>query len=149
MREPGEGAVEYVKEQIAGLSQEHARKVIRELLSSQPDDPQVKKCAYCGYLFRDKTRPKNTKVCGPSCKTPVKTSQRRVQRAKVEIRPKKPPQYYYWHDYPFWISEKAMLSRTGSYERAFDSDKLQRISSDRDRKNRLGGSKKVIRKVEY
>lgn len=149
MRDPGEGAVEFAREYSKGLSRDHARRVFVELLSNPPSDPKIKKCAYCGYPFRDKTKNNSAMVCGPTCKTGIKTKQRRVQRARGNIKTTKQPQYYYWLEYPFWISEKAMLSKAWSYERPYAPEKLQMISDARDRDQRMGGKKKVVRKVQF
>lgn len=148
MRDPGEGAIEYAKEQVVGLTQEQARVVIRKLLDAQPEDPRVKKCAHCGYLFRDKTKPGNAKVCGTSCKAATKTKQKRVQRAKGEIKPKKPLQYYFWFEYPFWISEKAMISKAWSHEKPYDSEKLAQIKAAKDTYNRIGGRRNVAKVID-
>lgn len=148
MNKPGQGAIEYARECVEGLSWQQAKATIQRLLTSPPEDPRIKRCNGCGYLFRDKTRPGNAKVCGDSCKTIVKSKQKQVQRArKATIKTNKPIKYVYWLEYPYWVPERAMFSSVGSYERPFDSEKLGQIVAARERYNRMGGRRKTRKSV--
>lgn len=141
---PGEGAIEYARGQVAGLTREEATKVIRQIMAGNPDDLRVKRCVCCGYPFRDRTRPNNAKVCGESCKSIVKTRQKRAQRGLKE-KSKKPSLYLWWLDYPFWIQEWAMFNHVGSYERPYDPEKLEYKASVRRRIDSLGGRRRENR----
>lgn len=132
--EPGEGAIEYVTLLTTGLSREEAASIIRHLFTEPPADPRVKQCETCGYYFRDKTKPNNARVCSQrSCKTARKSAQRSVQ----------PTVYTWWLEYPYWLTEKSMLSRAWSYERPRDPDKLAQIMAAKQRAESLGGRKRI------
>lgn len=139
--EPGEGAIEYAAELTAGLTREEAAVIIRKLLREPGDDPRIKRCEVCGYPFRDKTRPGNAKVCGPSCKTIRKTEQKAEQRARKDAgKPKKPRRY----------DEEAFMRRLWNREKPYDPDKLAQIAAARDRARTMGGGrKKPIRRADY
>ncbi|KGE20805.1 hypothetical protein PWYN_01085 [Paenibacillus wynnii] len=140
--EPGEGAVEFMRELTEGMTPTEALDLIRHLMRNPPDEAKVKRCATCNYYFRDKTRPGNAKVCGPSCKTVRKTDQKAEQRARQPQKPKKTKKERRY-------DEAAWLSAIWRKEKPFDPDKLPYIQAARDRYDRMGGRKKPIRKVEY
>ncbi|MNM66823.1 hypothetical protein D3C81_783280 [compost metagenome] len=138
--EPGEGAVEFMRGLTEGMAPGEALLTIRRLMRNPPDDPRVKVCAVCGYLFRDKTRPRNAMVCGPSCKTVRKTDQKAEQRARKDAgKPKKPRRY----------DTEAIMRRIWNYEKPYDPDKLAQMYAARERQRNMGGRKKPIRRVEY
>jgi hypothetical protein len=151
---PGEGAIEYIRTRINGLNREQAAVVIQKLNANPPNDPKIKRCTYCDYLFRDKTKNGSSKVCGESCRTPVKSKQKSNQRAKKEIpnraesgnaKVKIKVPYVWWLEYPYYVTEAIMLSRVGRYERPFGN--VEDISAARDRYERTGGRRKT--KGEY
>ncbi len=146
---PGEGAIEYARELTEGMSREEAAEVIRELLNGPiPDDPRIKRCICCGYPFRDRTRPGNALVCGPSCKTAVKTIQRRIQRTgRASLTQKMPKGYVWWLEYPFFISEYAMFNYSRSYERPHPPEKMVQIMAAKQRTEMMGGRKKPRREA--
>jgi uncharacterized Zn finger protein (UPF0148 family) len=139
--QPGEGAVEYAAELTEGLTREEAAAIIRKLLREPSADPRIKRCEICGYPFRDKTRPGNAKVCGPSCKTTRKTVQRAEQRARKDVnKPKRERRY----------DQEAFMRRLWNYEKPYDPDKLAQIAAAREQARLMGGGRrKPIRKVEY
>lgn len=147
---PGEGAVELGRELVAGLIYEEARLVIRKLLAGEllADDPRIKRCAICGYPFRDKTKPRNATVCGQTCATErdrIRKAQERAEEAKEKPKAKKtkktkPVSYYWWLEYPFFITEKRMLSRVWSYERPHGN--IYDIYAAKTRDEMTGGKRK-------
>lgn len=138
--DPGEGAVEFMRELTEGMTPAEALNIIRHLMRNPPDEAKVKRCETCNYYFRDKTRPGNAKVCGPSCKTVRKTEQKAEQRAKAdEGKPKKPRRY----------DTEAMMRRLWNYEKPYDPDKLAQMYAAKERKRNMGGRKKPIRRVDY
>jgi hypothetical protein len=139
---PGEGAIEYARTLITGLSREQAAIVIENLLNDAPsDDPRVKFCSNCGYPFRDKTKPNMAKVCGPACKSAVKTIQKRIQRTGLStVKVKMPIYYQWWQEYPFFSPHEAMQNRVWSYERPHGN--VEAIIAAKDRYERMGGRRK-------
>src|SRR5699024_12513885 len=62
-----------------------AMDVISDLLAGKlhdPSDKRIKRCAYCNYYYRDKTRPNNSKTCSKDCKTKLDTERRTSKRRK-------------------------------------------------------------------
>lgn len=140
---PGEGAIAYARELTLGMTRKQAALIVSKLLTEDSEDRKIKRCTCCGYPFRDATRNNSAKVCGKSCKTDIKSAQRAVQRgAKVKIKMNKPITYTWWLEYPYWLSEKAMLSHTGSYERPYSPEKMAQISAAKGRTERTGGHKR-------
>ncbi|MFD2876617.1 helix-turn-helix domain-containing protein [Paenibacillus rhizoplanae] len=133
--EPGEGAVEFMREITEGMTLEEVRELYRHMMRIPPDDAKVKRCATCNYYFRDKTRPGNAKVCGPSCKTVRKTEQKADQRARKPVEPKKPKKERRY-------DEAAWLAGIWRHEVPFDPGKLPYIQAARERYSRMGGRKK-------
>lgn len=140
--EPGEGAIEYAQSITVGLTREQAALVLRNL--EKQADPRVKRCETCGYYFRDKTKPNNARVCSQrTCKTVRKSAQRWAQRGRGRPRTAKPIVYAWWLEYPYWLSERIMLSRAWSYERPRDPDKLAQIMAAKQRSETMGGHKRI------
>jgi hypothetical protein len=147
--EPGRGAVEFAKEFTEGLTKEEALPVIRRLIRGElhdHDDKRIKKCEYCGYYYRDKTRPNNSKTCSPECKAARDYLAKAKKRADAALlKPKKPKYgglYAYWLEYPYWTDEKAMLRYNYRREAVFDDQKLAQIDAARQRAERIGGRRK-------
>lgn len=142
MKYPGEGAIEYARTLITGLSSNQAEYALSKLLTGNPsEDPRIKLCTFCGYPFRDKTRPNNAKVCSKSCKSPVKTVQTRIRRTGLAtIKTKIPIHYQFWHEYPFYSPHEAMQNRAWSYERPHGN--VEAIIAAKERYERIGGRRK-------
>src|SRR5699024_8703783 len=80
----GTGAISYAKEFIDVKDDRNkAMDVISDLLAGKlhdPSDKRIKRCAYCNYYYRDKTRPNNSKTCSKDCKTKLDTERRASKR---------------------------------------------------------------------
>jgi predicted nucleic acid-binding Zn ribbon protein len=150
-RYPGTGAIEFTMEFIEGLSEEQAFPVIKVMLKGElhdQTDKRIKRCAFCAYFYRDKTKPNNSKTCSQECKTLLDSLRRKQKKAdKVIVKPKKSMQremytYYASHlEYPYYLSEHYMLKRAHNYETPFSHDKLELIEAARHRQNRPKRSK--------
>lgn len=154
---PGEGAVEYARQHIVGLSRDKALSAIQRLLKETPDDKRVKRCDYCGYPWRDDSKRNTKRTCSDKCKTGIKTLQRRQQRADNALlagskkkRTKREEYYYWWFEYPFWIDEYEMLKQSWKYEKPIDHEKIAYIVGNQqmwgpgNRKRRTGGQEQDI-----
>ena len=138
-KEPGEGAIEFAKQFIDGLTREQAAPVIAALLKGElhdASDKRVKRCEWCGYYYRDKTRPNNSKTCGRTCKFAKDNLAKAIKKTDTAmLKPKKPKSfeqemytyYAYWLEYPFYMNEKYMLERTHRHETPFSNEKLSQI----------------------
>lgn len=145
--EPSEGAIEFARQLTEGLSHESAGEIIEKVLSLDDAEladkygQKVKRCVVCRYPFRDPTKNGSSTVCGEECKTAKKSRQKAIQRGRLKEDERKPVYYIWWLEYPYWTSEKAMLSRVGSYERPYDPSKLVKMDAARERKERHGNKR--------
>lgn len=85
----GSGAAAFAKALFAGMSVDRARNEMNAYLNGELNDktdPRIKDCAYCGYLYRDITKPNSSKVCSPECKKGIDAERKRDKRhAKGEV----------------------------------------------------------------
>lgn len=156
----GLGAIEFGRELTEGLERHEAAEVIEDLMEGilpegfEIDEKRVKKCATCGYYYRDKTRPNNSVTCSPKCKTLRDTRQRRIKtlekREQGLIKDVEPTvmqrTYYDHHEYSFWNgdfkydSENAMEISLSNFEQPYEN--ISEIHAARERYEMMGGRKR-------
>jgi hypothetical protein len=149
-RKPGTGAIQFAKQFITGLDRRQALPIIKRLNAGKlhdKKDKRIKRCEYCGYFYRDKTRPNNSKTCSRECKIAKDTLIRAKKNAdKAVLKPKKDIEkeiytaYTRWLEYPFYLSEHYMLKHAHDYESPFDYDKLSQIDAARQRNYKRKGT---------
>ncbi|WP_346200049.1 hypothetical protein NSQ96_15340 [Caldifermentibacillus hisashii] len=140
-RNPGTGAIEFARQYTEGLTVKEALPVIERLLKGElhdPADKRIKRCAYCGYYYRDKTRPNNSKTCSRECKIASDTLKRARKNADKALLKqdfeKELYTYYARHlEYPFYLSEHYMLKRAHNHETPCTDDKLAQIDAAKQR----------------
>lgn len=155
-RNPGEGAIDFAKHFTSDLTSDDALHIIRKLLKGRmhdKTDKRIKRCAYCGYYYRDKTRPNNSKTCCSKCKVDLDTLRRAIMRAdKALLNPKKPKNergHVWWLEYPFYVQEYEMLKHTWKYEAPYSPNKITAIHAAKQRDGIIGGKRKSKRIVPY
>ncbi|HDR8094247.1 TPA: hypothetical protein QCZ12_004358 [Bacillus cereus] len=155
-RNPGEGAIDFAKHFISDLTSDEALHILRQLLKGRLHDKtekRIKRCAYCGYYYRDKTRPNNSKTCCSKCKVDLDTLRRAIIRAdKALLNPKKTKKekgHVWWLEYPFYVQEYEMLKRTWKYEAPYSPNKITAIHAAKQRDGMIGGKRKSKRAVPY
>lgn len=146
-REPGTGAIDFAKQYIIGLERERAFPIIKRLNAGKlhdKTDKRIKRCDYCGYYYRDKTRPNNSKTCSRECKIAKDTLNRAKKNGdKALIKPIEKEMYTaytHWLEYPFYLSEHYMLKHAHDYESPFDYVKLSQIDAARQRNYKRKGT---------
>jgi hypothetical protein len=139
-REPGQGAIDFATQFVVGLTREQAKPIIEQLLAGNlhdKTDKRIKRCEYCGYYYRDKTRPNNSKTCSRECKIAKDTLIRAKKNAdKALIKPIEKEiysAYTHWLEYPFYFNEHYMLKHAHDRENPFEHDKLAQIDAARQR----------------
>lgn len=164
-REPGQGAIDFATQFVVRLTREQAKPIIKQLLAGNlhdKTDKRIKRCQYCGYYYRDKTRPNNSKTCSRECKIAIDTLKRARKNAdkallKLDFE-KELYTYYARHlEYPFYLSEHYMLKRAHNHETPCTDDKLAQIDAAKQRgykrkatKTPTDGSDKVyVRGLRY
>ncbi|MFS0559611.1 hypothetical protein AB1K91_02620 [Terribacillus sp. 179-K 1B1 HS] len=156
-RNPGEGSIRYARDYVYGLSKSAALQVITSLLRGDlhdKSDKRIKTCDYCGYLYRDSTKPNNSKTCSAGCKVARDTIQRQMKREKQALfkpkkRTKRELNYYHWFEYPFWLDEYEMLKSSWKHEAPYDVHKIERIAAAKQRDSLIGGKRKPKHVVPY
>ncbi|MBN9655985.1 hypothetical protein J0K78_17045 [Halobacillus sp. GSS1] len=149
-RNPGTGAIEYARTFVEGMEMEDSLSVIISLMKDElhdTEDKRIKRCGYCGYPYRDHTRPNNSKTCSKECKVASDTLKRRMKQAdKALLNPKKKTkreEYYLdWLEYPFWLDEYEMLKQSWKHEPSYGLDKVEQIAAAKQRTELLGGRRK-------
>ncbi|MFD2923882.1 hypothetical protein [Halobacillus naozhouensis] len=146
-RDPGTGAIEFAREYVQGLDELEALSVINSLLNGElhdSTDKRIKRCNYCGYHYKDNTRPNNAKVCSHECREARKVINRtRKRRTAKPPKPTKKDIYYVKapDGYDFWINEREMLKYFDNRETVFDDKKIEQIAAAKHRKESMGGKK--------
>ncbi|MBA1162689.1 MULTISPECIES: hypothetical protein [Bacillus subtilis group] len=158
-RNPGEGAVQFAAEFVENQTRESALPIINSLLKGDlhdPTDKRIKKCAYCGYYYKDRTKPNNSKTCSKGCKTDLDTLRRAMKRAdEALLDPKKKESgsidsaYIWWVEYPFWLSEREMLKRAWKYEHLATDKEIEIMLAAKYRDQQIGGKRKAKCTVPY
>ncbi|MEH7456337.1 hypothetical protein V7183_03650 [Bacillus sp. JJ1127] len=154
-RYPGEGAIEFTEQFTKGLTRDCAVHVVKRLLRGKlhdKTDPRIKRCVYCRYFYRDKTRPSNSNTCCRECKIAYDTMNRAKKRNTV-LGPKretKRDQYYAgWLENPFWSKEYEMVKHSWKTDAPYSPEKLELIMAAKQRDEMMGGKRKPRRAVPY
>ncbi|MBH9965589.1 hypothetical protein [[Bacillus] enclensis] len=156
-RDPGQGAIEYAKTFVVGVSRSEAVTIFRDLKDGNlhdQSDKRVKRCDYCGYFWRDDSLRNTKKTCCDGCKTGIKTLQRRQQRADEELLNPKPRKhtlmddYVWWLEYPYWANEYSMLKVGWKFEKPSGVALMDYVENSRNVYGD-GNSKKSIKHVSY
>lgn len=117
----GAGAAAYAKALFAGMSHDEIEQAMPAYLDGEmrdSNDKRVKDCAYCGYLYRDATKPNNSKTCSPECKAGLDAERKREKRHAAGQFNRYPAQ---------------------NYEVLCDHEKLERIHAARYGYEEMGG----------
>lgn len=149
----GDGAILFAEEFTSGLTEENALQVITDLMADKlhdKTDKRIKRCGYCEYLYRDRTRPNNSKTCCKGCKIAFDTLNRAKLTADKEllsgkVKKKTQRELYYvsWLEYPYWLDEKKMLEYYGRKESS--KDNIEQIAAAKQRAALIGGKRKNTR----
>lgn len=143
--DPGEGAIEFARPFVADHSIDEAMPIIKRLVMGElhdGTDKRIKHCEWCGYLYRDKTKPNMSKVCCKKCKYDKDNRAKAVKKADAALtKPKKArnlkaEMYSYYADhleYPYYLSEHYMLKRSHQRETPYSLDKIEKIEGAKQR----------------
>ena len=152
-RPPGTGAVEYALSFIEeASSRTEVANVIAELLANRLHDPssdkRIKRCDYCEFYYRDKTKNRSAKTCSHECKAAKDVIRRAAKNAEIKTTLSNKEKQYASHlEYSYWSRESDMVEYVSRYETL--SDKLEQIEGAVYRKECIGGRKKGIPVISY
>lgn len=164
---PGAGAAAFARAIVAGLSEEEAAPIVEAILERRYHDAnnkRVKDCAFCGYPYRDFTKPNNSKTCSPECKKGLDAEKKREKRAEEKTaNPNRSytitERHYAVYDdmleYPFWNavgkrpSDSIMDAVFYRHESPYDNDSLANIDATMQTRERIGGRRKITTEKEY
>lgn len=160
-REPGAGAVDFAQVTIELIdvsditTRDDLLALMHFIMTHKTNEKRVKRCDFCGYQWYDDSLRNTRKTCSSECKTGIKTLQRAKQREtarliarQVRKKTKRELNYYYWFEYPFWLSEYEMLKQSWKYEVPYDAEFMSVV----DANNQIYGvgNRRVDRKsVKY
>ena len=159
-KDAGTGAIKFAEEFIDVKDDRNTiLDVLADLLAGKlhdPEDKRIKRCAYCNYYYRDKTRPNNSKTCSKDCKMKLDTERRASKRRKDKEQATlksgtiKERTYHGHLEYPFWngdifgkkehTDEQAMQITLSNFEQPYGN--INEIASARQRYDLIGGRKR-------
>lgn len=147
--DPGAGALEfalaYVGEEITLARVEP---LVKELVAGNAHDPtdrKIKRCDYCGYYFRDKTRPNNSVVCSADCRKLRKALNARTEYVPA---PPKPRPAGLDLEYPFYKNPSTMHKYSRN-ELLKSPHSIANIQAARLRDERIGGKRRKREIIQY
>lgn len=122
-------------------------------LTLDTTDKRIKQCAWCDTIYRDKTRPNNSKTCSKACGDSLrKKKQREKYAAETAHIPRKPTQYEIYQmshpEYPFW-DVRVMQNLAQKHESLQPTDKVERIIGKRQIDSLNGGHRKKPEVIPY
>lgn len=111
-------------------------------------DKRVKYCVWCDAIYRDITKPNNSKTCSKTCGDSFrKQKQRDKYAAGTAHIPRRPTQYEIYQashaEYPFW-DMRVMQNLAQKHESLQPTDKVERIIGRRQVESMIGGRKKPV-----
>lgn len=157
LREPGEGAIDFARRYIGpGIDEDAALDILGEVIDgrvAEVFDKKVKRCGYCGHLFRDKTKNNSGKYCAKSCKDKLDYAKKKAKRKITSIksgnyRKSFKDKYYYSHlEYPFWQdlyrdTESLMMEYDRKRGSILMGDDFERRVAQDKINTEMGGKKK-------
>lgn len=159
---PGEGAVNFAKQFVAEMTVEHVMEVCEDLVAGYfegRDDKRVRRCQFCGYYYKCRTKNNLSLVCSEVCKTgkdiALKAFRREIKRAGKPRRPTYKEQHYTEYadgvklDYPFWKSDdhaREYDRKRGAYMYGYD---LEEVIARGLLNVEMGGKKKATQTIDY
>lgn len=147
--DPGAGALEFALTIVGEeITLARVEPLVKKLVAGEAHDPtdrKVKRCDYCGYYFRDKTRPNNSVVCSVGCR---KLRKALYARNEYVPTPPKPRPLALDLEYPFYKDTKTMqaFSRNESIK---SPHIIANIQAARLRHERIGGKRRKREIIQY
>lgn len=158
LREPGEGAIEFARRYIKpGMDMEMALDMLTEVIDGyvrEVFDEKVKRCSYCGFLYRDVTKNNGSKVCSNKCKAKKDSASKKKKRKDTAMnngtaRKYADNLYYYAHlEYPYWNSIDGRKSEDlmSMFDRKRGSillgDNFENVVASHKKRQQEGGKRK-------
>lgn len=161
---PGEGAVNFAKQFVAEMTEEHVMEVCEDLVAGYfvgYGDKKVRRCQFCGYYYRDTTKNNFSLVCSDECKTgkdiALKAWRRKTKSAGKPRRLTYKDLYYaeYWPgtgvklEYPFWASDFHMFEYDRKHKAYAYGDNLEEVVARALLNIEMGGKKKSTQTIDY
>lgn len=123
------------------------------------DDPKVRRCAHCGYYYRDKTKNNMSVTCSKECasgKDIVLKAWRREVRKDDKLRRLTWLDLHYASsykgeplEYPFWRSDWHMFEYDRKRKVYSFGDDFEQYVAQQKRKAEIGGKRKTAEQIDY
>lgn len=143
LRAPGAGATKFASRYIANVDEYYdCLDVLEDVIDGnveEIEDKRVKRCGYCGFLYRDESPKNNRRTCSDECKAEKDYLAKQIKRYEADMqrpdRRKTADEMYYYsqYEYPFWNSMNGNSDETmQEYNRKRGSillgDKLEAVA---------------------
>lgn len=161
--EPGTGAIELARKYFPPNVEYHdALEIAAALIDGHfegIDDPKVRRCAHCGYYYRDKTKNNSSVICSKECasgKDIVLKAWRREVRKVGKVRRLSWLDLHYASsykgdplEYPFWSSDWHMFEYDRKRKVYSFGDDFEQYVAQQKRKAEMGGKRKTAEQIDY
>lgn len=160
---PGAGAVELARRYFPLNVEYHdALKIASNLIDGYfegVDDPKVRRCAHCGYYYRDKTKNNSSVTCSKECsdgKDIVLKAWRREVRKVSKVRRLSWLELHYassykkeTQEYPFWTSDWHMFEYDRKRKVYSFGDDFEQYVAQQKRNSEMNGKRKAVEHIDY
>lgn len=119
LRPPGAGAIKFASRYIENVDEYYdCLDVLEDVIDghvAEIEDKRVKRCGYCGFLYRDESPKNNRRTCSDECKAEKDHLAKKIKRYEEDMqrpdrRKKADELYYYSHyEYSFWNGHNSDL----------------------------------------
>ncbi|MEG0471097.1 MAG: hypothetical protein RR588_02070 [Solibacillus sp.] len=161
--EPGAGAVDLAQRYyFFNMANRDELEIAEALVDGRfegVDDPKVRRCAHCGYYYRDKTKNNMSVTCSKECasgKDIVLKSWRREVRKVGKVRRLSWLDLHYASsyqgeplEYPFWSSDWHMFEYDRKRKVYSFGDDFEQYVAQQKRKAEMGGKRKTAEQIDY
>lgn len=160
---PGTGAVEFARRYFPINVEYHdALEIATAVIDGHfegVDDSKVRRCAHCGYYYRDKTKNNSSVTCSKECgtgKDVVLKAWRREVRKVGKVRRLTWLDLHYASsyqgeplEYPFWSSDWHMFEYDRKRKVYSFGDDFEQYVAQQKRKAEMGGKRKTAEQIDY
>lgn len=160
---PGEGAIEFARRYFFFNMLDYDELEIATALVdgdfAEVNDPRVRRCAHCGYYYRDKTKNNSSVTCSKECGTSkdiVLKAWRREVRKVGKVRRLSWLDLHYVSsskgkplEYPFWKSNWHMFEYDRKRKVYSFGDDFEQYVAQQKRKEESGNKRKTPEHIDY
>ena len=151
LRDPGAGAIEFARQYLSEqMEYEQCLDTLIAVIDGYVEgveDKRVKRCDWCGHLYKDSSPKNNRKTCSDECKAEKDYQAKKTKRKVVSIeegtiRKYADDKYYQSHlEYPFWVDSGKMEEYHAKRGSITLGDKFEAVVAASQKREMLGGKR--------